>query len=49
MGLEKEINDLSGQLSGDSRWTTWVTRINDSFSGFRSALTSQLVSSLVID
>lgn len=49
VGLEKEINDLTGQLSGDSKWSGWVTKITSSFSGFRNALSSQLISSIVID
>ena len=48
-GLEKEIGDLSGQLSGDSRWSGWVTKINSSFGGFKNALSSQWIGSLVID
>lgn len=48
-GLEKEIGDLSGQLSGESRWSGWVTKINSSFGGFKNALSSQWIGSLVID
>jgi hypothetical protein len=49
VGLEKEMNDLTGQLSGDNRWAGWVTKISSSFSGFKNALSSQWIGSLVID
>ena len=47
-GLDKQIAELTMEMKGDAKWAGWVTRINDSFSGFRNILTTQLVS-LTID
>ena len=46
-GLEKDILELTSSMQGESRWSGLVSRISGSFSGFRSALTSELVTGII--